>query len=175
MTDNLVRMATAKWCVDSHSAAETERCGERWAGCLEGGEVLGLSGELGSGKTVLIRGLAQGLGVPPDVISSPTFVLVQSYQGRLRLIHADLYRLESAADVQHLGLFEELDHTTVMALEWAERAEYHLPADRLEIDLSHVGPTRRVITVRSTGPRSFRLLSRVIDMERKAQRSASHD
>lgn len=126
---------------------------------MSGGEVLALYGELGTGKTTLVRGVAAGLGVPGTSVSSPTFVLIHEYRGRLMVAHADLYRL-AEADVRHVGLDEYLTGKTVLAIEWAERAARELPADRLEIRLSHGQP--RSIVFYPTGPRSQALLARVM-------------
>lgn len=129
--------------------------------CLRGGETLALSGDLGTGKTTLVRRIAAGLGAPPRVVSSPTFVLVHEYEGRLRLAHADLYRIEHAAELEHLGLDDYLDDGTVLAVEWAERARGALPTDRLEIRLAHVDRHRRDIRLHATGPLARALLSAI--------------
>jgi tRNA threonylcarbamoyladenosine biosynthesis protein TsaE len=83
---------------------------------LEGGEVIALYGDLGTGKTVLVRGIAGGLGAPMRMVSSPTFVLIHEYQGRLRLAHVDLYRLEDPSELLHLGLDDYLDGQNVLAV-----------------------------------------------------------
>lgn len=116
--------------------------------------MLALDGELGSGKTTFLRGLAAGLGVPPESVSSPTFVLIHEYQGRRRLVHVDLYRLMGSAGYEDLGLADYFDGRSVVAIEWAAHATEDLPADRLEIRLSHVAPATREIVMRPTGIRS---------------------
>lgn len=123
--------------------------------------MLALYGELGSGKTALVRGMAAGLGAPPRSVSSPTFVLIHEYHGRLRLAHADLYRLDSVAELPHIGLSEYDDGRTVTAIEWAEKAGAELPADRLEIHLRHRSPVARAITFVPKGTRARRLLVRL--------------
>jgi tRNA threonylcarbamoyladenosine biosynthesis protein TsaE len=145
----------------SKSVAETDRLGRRIGRSLQGGEIVALYGELGSGKTALVRGMAAGLGAPPQAVSSPTFVLIHEYRGRVRLAHADLYRLDSAAELPHIGLSDYDDGRTVTAIEWAEKAGHDLPADRLEIHLRHRSPRSREITFVPRGPRSRRLLARV--------------
>jgi tRNA threonylcarbamoyladenosine biosynthesis protein TsaE len=105
----------------TRSEAETAAFGRELAGALEAGSVVLLFGELGAGKTAFVRGLAEGLGVGPDAVSSPTFTLVQEYRGgRLALFHADLYRLEDPREVDDLGL-DEIAAEGVLAIEWAEK------------------------------------------------------
>jgi tRNA threonylcarbamoyladenosine biosynthesis protein TsaE len=105
----------------SHSPAETGSLGERWGRAAQTGLVIGLSGELGAGKTQLVKGLARGLGIPARV-HSPTFTLVNEYGGgRLRLFHLDLYRLETRRQIISAGLEEFLQPDGVTVIEWAER------------------------------------------------------
>jgi tRNA threonylcarbamoyladenosine biosynthesis protein TsaE len=105
----------------SHSPAETESLGERWGRAAQRGLVIGLSGDLGAGKTQLVKGLARGLGIAARV-HSPTFTLVNEYGGgRLRLFHLDLYRLETRAQMASAGLEEFLQPDGVAVIEWAER------------------------------------------------------
>jgi tRNA threonylcarbamoyl adenosine modification protein YjeE len=99
---------------------QTEALGRRLGAALRPGDIVLLEGPLGAGKTALVRAIAAGLGSSDDVVS-PTFVLVRHYRGRLPLVHADLYRLEGAADVAQLGLLE-LAEDGVLAVEWADRA-----------------------------------------------------
>lgn len=122
---------------------------------------MALYGELGSGKTALVRGMAAGLGASPQAVSSPTFVFIHEYHGRLRLAHADLYRLDSAAELPHLGLSDYDDGRTVTAVEWADKAGEELPRDRLDVHLRHHGQTTRTITLTPTGQQAQRLLVRV--------------
>jgi len=105
----------------SHSPAETESLGEIWGHVAQRGWVIGLSGELGAGKTQLVKGLARGLGIAARV-HSPTFTLVNEYDGgRLRLFHLDLYRLETREQFLSAGLEELLPPDGVAVIEWAER------------------------------------------------------
>jgi tRNA threonylcarbamoyladenosine biosynthesis protein TsaE len=151
------------WRYASRSPQDTERLGRAIGNALQGGEILALYGELGTGKTTLVRGIAAGAGAPPQRVTSPTFVLIHEYHGRLRLAHADLYRIMSADELPHTGLSDYLDDHTVVAIEWAERAGGDLPGDRLEIRLSHVGNATRQFTMNALGSRSQRLLSCVRD------------
>lgn len=143
------------------SPADTDRLGRRLGRALHPGDVVALYGELGAGKTALVRGLAAGLGAPPDTVSSPTFVLIHEYRGRLRLAHADLYRIDSAAELAQLGLSDYDDGRTVLAIEWADKAGGELPADRLEIRLSHRGAATRGAEMAALGAASRRLLARI--------------
>lgn len=129
--------------------ADTHAFGIRLAGAAFPGAVLALAGELGAGKTALVRGVGEGLGVSSRV-QSPTFVLVQAHEGRLPLWHADAYRLGGPDELDELGL-AELARDGVLALEWADRFLDRLPADRLEIRLVEVAAGREA-TVRATGP-----------------------
>jgi tRNA threonylcarbamoyladenosine biosynthesis protein TsaE len=104
----------------SHSPAETLALGESWARDVVPGLVIGLSGDLGAGKTQLVKGLAKGLGIAARV-SSPTFSLINEYPGgRLRLFHLDLYRLDTRAQIESAGLEEYLAPAGVAVIEWAE-------------------------------------------------------
>jgi tRNA threonylcarbamoyladenosine biosynthesis protein TsaE len=132
--------------VVSSSEAETSATGERLGRALTAGDVVLLFGELGAGKTAFVRGLARGLGVPAEEVSSPTFTLVQEYRGRdLTLYHVDLYRLEPA-EVADLGL-DELAGAGVVAIEWADRWRDH-PDAAIEVRLADAGEDRRRIEIR---------------------------
>jgi len=105
----------------SHSPAATAQLGERWGAAARAGLVIGLSGDLGAGKTQLVKGLARGLGVTAPV-HSPTFTVVNEYGGgRLRLFHLDLYRLETRAQITSAGVEQFLEPDGVAVIEWAER------------------------------------------------------
>ena len=107
----------------SHSPAETEALGEKFGRAAERGLVLALSGDLGAGKTQLVKGIARGLGAAARV-HSPTFTLVNEYGGgRLKLFHLDLYRLETPAQILSAGIEEFLSPDGVAVIEWAERLE----------------------------------------------------
>jgi tRNA threonylcarbamoyladenosine biosynthesis protein TsaE len=110
------------WPLISHSIEETETAAESFGIDLRGGEVLILSGPLGSGKTAFVRGLARGLDVDdPDGVSSPSYTIVNEYPGPLTLIHVDLYRLMDNEDIEDLALEDLLGANIVMVVEWGER------------------------------------------------------
>lgn len=131
----------------TRSQAETEVLAAEIAAGFSGGEVVLLSGELGAGKTAFVRGLARGVGADPEDVASPTFVLLTSYAGRLRLHHADLYRLARAADALELGLEELPGEQAVLAIEWSERLS-QVPWDRpIRVTLQHAGDDARRIRI----------------------------
>lgn len=144
------------------SVQETIQFGKQIGQQLTGGEVLALTGDLGTGKTVLTRGIALGLGIPMDQVSSPTFTLIQEYPGSIRLIHVDLYRLERPSELSALGLEEYFTPSTIVIIEWAERFPQILPSDHIAIRLEH-GETEdiRLLSVSGTGARSIRLVANI--------------
>jgi tRNA threonylcarbamoyladenosine biosynthesis protein TsaE len=131
------------------SPSETEALGGELARHLGAGDVVLLFGELGSGKTCLVKGIARGLGIDPDRVHSPTFIMVNRHQGRVPLHHVDLYRLRAGEDISDLGLADLFAGEGVTAVEWAERlSEAALPLPRLEVRLAHAGGERRSIEIR---------------------------
>jgi tRNA threonylcarbamoyladenosine biosynthesis protein TsaE len=130
----------------TRSEGETEAVAEALASRFRGGEVVLLSGDLGTGKTAFVRGLARGLGADPAAVSSPTFVLLTRYPGRLLLHHADLYRLAGDGDEAELGL-EELPAGGVLAVEWAERLRSAPWPRVLRVLLKHAGEDLRQVSV----------------------------
>jgi tRNA threonylcarbamoyladenosine biosynthesis protein TsaE len=142
----------------SRSAEQTRRVGMRLGGLLKTGDVVCLIGELGSGKTTLVQGIAAGWG-SLDSVSSPTFVLVNVYRqldGR-RLYHLDAYRLESALEAIDLDLDFMLT-TGPLVVEWAERVQKALPAERLKVTLVYIDEVRRNLTFSAQGKRSEEML-----------------
>ncbi|HZM61631.1 MAG TPA: tRNA (adenosine(37)-N6)-threonylcarbamoyltransferase complex ATPase subunit type 1 TsaE [Vicinamibacterales bacterium] len=130
----------------THSEDETMAVARQVAASLSAGDVLLLSGDLGAGKTAFVRGLAQGLGINEDEVSSPTFTLVHEYRGgRLTLYHVDLYRLDRAA-TDDLGLDELGVADGVLAIEWPDRLTHTLAGARA-IDIEIVDDTTRQITL----------------------------
>lgn len=126
----------------------------------KGGETIFLFGDLGSGKTCFVQGLAQGLGVPPSIrVTSPTFTLHGEYNGRLALNHLDLYRLDEPASLDGLGIEEMLlDRTTVTAVEWPEIMESLVGGERIEVRLVDAGEGLREIFFTAFGARHRRLI-----------------
>ncbi len=141
------------------SVQATESLGYLIGRQCTGGEVLTLVGELGAGKTVFVRGLALGIEIDPKLVTSPTFTLIHEYRGRHRLIHADLYRIETQNELTGIGFYDYFESSTIMAIEWAERMGDELATDRLHIHLEHQQQSVRKATLSSTGPRSSKLLA----------------
>jgi tRNA threonylcarbamoyladenosine biosynthesis protein TsaE len=132
--------------VTSASEAETRAVAAQLARALKPGDVLLLSGDLGAGKTAFVRGLAEGLDINPDEVTSPTFTLVHEYRGgRLPLIHVDLYRLDRA-DLDEIGLDQDLAATGVIAVEWAERLTRPVPG-ATTVRITDRGADQREISV----------------------------
>jgi tRNA threonylcarbamoyladenosine biosynthesis protein TsaE len=132
--------------VVTSSETETAAVGRELASALSAGSVVLLCGDLGAGKTAFVRGLAEGLGIPPGEISSPTFTLMQEYRaGRLPLFHVDLYRLNHPREVEELGLDEIAEHG-VMAIEWAERLPW-TPSDAVRVSIEHAGESERRLKI----------------------------
>ncbi len=140
--------------VVTRSELETLALAERLGGSLRGGEVVLLSGELGCGKTVFVRGLARGLGVDPERVSSPTFVLLTAYPGRLRLHHADLYRLDAVDVDLELELAELPGEDGVLAVEWAERLSAVAWDKVRRVGLEHLGEDQRRVVLDGWGKKA---------------------
>jgi tRNA threonylcarbamoyladenosine biosynthesis protein TsaE len=141
----------------SHSVAQTIRVGQRLGELLQRGDVVALRGDLGTGKTHLVKGIVLGLG-STDTVNSPSFVLINQYRagaqrGGLPIYHADLYRIERPAELQGVGLEELLDGDGVCLIEWADHAEPLLPDERLDVHLSHLSETKRVVRFAPRGRR----------------------
>jgi len=128
----------------SRSAEETRALGERLGGRLGAGDVVACIGALGAGKTCFMQGLARGLGVDADV-TSPTFVLVNEYPGRVRVYHIDAYRTESLAELVELGIEEMLHGDGVTVVEWADKLLPLLPARTIIVGISGLGDEPREI------------------------------
>ena len=131
----------------SNSYNKTLKLGKKFSAQLKPGDIVCLFGDLGSGKTTLVKGIAQGLGIAPDVVNSPTFVLLNIYEGKLPLYHFDLYRLEDVQEILALGYEEYFYGDGITIVEWAERLRHLLPEKYLRVELFHRGEEKRLIKV----------------------------
>ena len=145
----------------SRSPEATRALAARLGDRLASGDVVALNGELGSGKTEFVHGLAEGLEVPPHMVASPSFTLVHEYPGREPLVHLDLYRLEDLPPSMLPDLEEYLSGPQVVAVEWARRLAPLLPGDYLEVDLEILGEHQRRLTFTGHGDRSRELVRRL--------------
>jgi len=140
------------------SPEETRALGRRLGALLRPGDFVALTGELGAGKTLLVKGAAEGAGVGGEA-SSPTFALVNVYRGqRVTLQHLDLYRLSGPAELFALGFDDLVAEPAATLCEWADRAGPALPQDRLDIALETTGPEERRATLTAHGPRARELI-----------------
>lgn len=143
-----------------HSDQETIRLGEQLGLCLQQSDFVALTGELGSGKTWFTKGLARGLGVSTGtVVTSPSFALLNEYQGRIPFFHIDAYRLERLADFLSAGLEEYFHEEGVVAMEWADRWPEILPELRVNVSISILDEASREIILSGTHPRAAEIMN----------------
>lgn len=157
---------TSTWSLETDGPDHTQAAAERLGRELAGGDVVGLVGGLGTGKTCFTQGLARGLDVDPSqYVRSPTFALINPHPGRVDLYHVDLYRLSDPEECVYIGYEDLFDGHAVVAIEWFDRFPELWPASYLELTFESVagdGPTddKRVITARAQGARPARILER---------------
>ncbi len=148
--------------IDLPTLAATEAFGRRLGAALFPGAVVALIGPLGAGKTHLVRAVAEGLGVPdPRVVSSPTFVLIQEYDGRMPIYHFDAYRLPGEAAFDDLGAHEYFAGGGVCLVEWADRVPGSMPREHLAIRFLVTGEDSRRLEITARGERYAELLGRL--------------
>lgn len=128
------------------SPEETIAFAQKVGALLKGGEVIAYKGSMGAGKTTFTRGLAIGMGLP-DEVTSPTFALVNEYRGELTLYHFDMYRIQSANDLETTGFYDYMSEKSVLAVEWSENIVQCLPKDVITITFVQTGEDSREITV----------------------------
>lgn len=158
----------------TRSAAETAALGARLGRALGPGDFVALVGELGAGKTQLVRGACRGARVPPGEVSSPSFAIVATYGGRIPIHHADLYRVGDQDELYATGFFDLLGGAGALLVEWADRVPGALPEERLTITLRH-DPRRddsRRVEMLGIGERHAALAMRLASPLRKRSRSA---
>ena len=133
--------------IDVMSEAETEQVAQVLAQVIVPGTVIGLVGPLGAGKTRLVRALAEALGVDPGAVASPTFVLIHEYEGRIPVVHCDVYRLRDADEFEALGVDEYWGGSGVCLVEWADRVADLLPARAWFVQIEPLGPEMRRLSL----------------------------
>jgi tRNA threonylcarbamoyladenosine biosynthesis protein TsaE len=144
--------------IKSSLVAETLAIGRELGKLLEPGDVVALVGQLGTGKTHFTRGVAEGVGADPDIVTSPTFVLINEYEGAIPLYHFDAYRLSGADDMFALGSDEYFSGNGACLVEWADRVEECLPDEYFRITIEIAGATARSIRFEAFGERYCGLL-----------------
>lgn len=144
------------------SEEQTVRAGAALAPLLRAGDVIALSGDLGAGKTQLVKGVARGLGVD-EPVTSPTFNLLLVHPGTLPLYHFDLYRLEHAEDLEEIDFCGVVEGDGVSMIEWGDRFPEALPADHLLVTIHRAGAEERVFELEGTGARSAAVASAWVD------------
>ena len=160
-----MKKETEKIEIISNSAAQTIEIARLIGGKLKDGDLLALSGELGSGKTCFTKGLALGLGVSDDYqITSPTFTLINEYPARCKLYHFDVYRLNGYSELEDLGYEEYLSGDGVVVIEWAEKIAELIPPDSIFINFEHIDENGRKMIIRGLKSR----LSELIDKKMEA-------
>jgi len=128
---------------ETGSPEATMALGKQLAGTLQSGDVLALYGDLGAGKTHLVKGIAHGLDGRPEDVTSPTFTLIQEYATAPPLFHLDVYRIEQLAELERMGVDEYLHGDGICVIEWPERMEPMLPAHTIRLRLTHLDENRR--------------------------------
>lgn len=143
----------------TRSSTQTKGLGRRLSGALQPGDVVALCGDLGSGKTTFVQGLARGLGVR-EPVTSPTFVLAREYAGRLPVYHLDCFRLESLDELALVGYDEYVAGGGVTVIEWAQKMRPALPPGYVELAFTVSGPNHRTVSAIPHGPRAEQLVAR---------------
>ncbi len=147
----------------SHSPQNTIKIGKAIGRRLKPGAIILLGGTLGTGKTVLAKGIAMGLGIKKGAVCSPTFVIMRPHKGRLDLYHFDLYRLQSPADILNLGYEEYFYSDGAAVIEWPERLKYLLPKEFLQINLFIKSKDSRLLEFTGRGNKYKKLLNSIKD------------
>ncbi|MFY3745491.1 tRNA (adenosine(37)-N6)-threonylcarbamoyltransferase complex ATPase subunit type 1 TsaE [Anaeromyxobacter sp. Red801] len=158
----------------TRSAAATRRLGARLGALLRPGDVVALEGDLGAGKTQLVRGACEGAAVPPGEVSSPTFAIVATYGGRIPVHHADLYRIGDEDELYGTGFGDLVGGEGALLVEWADRIPGALPAERLTLRLSHdaTRPDVRHLELDGVGARHAALARALAAPAARARRPA---
>ena len=155
-----IKSQVDRYVISSDSPSATFNLGKRLGKRLGQGNILALIGELGSGKTLFTKGVCAGLSVPERQISSPSYVLVNEYQGKLPIFHMDLYRLEGLGDKFEIGILDYLGRAEagVMVVEWAEKVLSLLPAEYIKVQINVLAARKRQVILNGFGERSGSLI-----------------
>jgi tRNA threonylcarbamoyladenosine biosynthesis protein TsaE len=148
--------------LSTHSAEETRALGRALGALLRPRDFVGLMGELGAGKTELVRGVAEGAGVPASEVTSPSFALVNIYEGRLRVYHVDLFRLASIDELYATGWDDVLESEGAVLVEWVDRIRAAAPSEGLAVRLSDEGASVRKLRLEANGARARDLLEALL-------------
>lgn len=150
--------------IESATHADTVRLGRLLAGLLQPGMVIALVGDLGAGKTTLVKGIASGLlDIDEREVTSPTFTIVQEYSGAMPLYHVDAYRLDSALDLEAVGFEDYIDGNGVTVIEWADRITDALPPETLTISIEQHGEQQRCFRLQPATPQQARGVVRIAE------------
>ena len=148
--------------IETHQPTETRQWGERLGRALRPGDVVALIGDLGTGKTTLTQGIAQGLGIDASSVTSPSFVLMKEYRaGRIPLYHIDVYRLDGVPEMQRMGYEDYLTPQSVAVIEWAQKLGSILPSEHLAVELEHADESVRRVTIRAVGAKYDALIQQL--------------
>jgi tRNA threonylcarbamoyladenosine biosynthesis protein TsaE len=158
--------------IQSKSASETVRLGRNIGSRLLPGDVVALVGELGAGKTQLIKGLAAGAGIRnPTYISSPSFTLINEYPGKITFYHIDLFRLSKENEAEELGMEDYIQGKGITAIEWADRIPSLLPEELLLIRIAYTGKNTRSLEISGKGKRYLKMIDQFQRSEFEFRRS----
>jgi tRNA threonylcarbamoyladenosine biosynthesis protein TsaE len=150
--------------ITTRSVRETQDLSQKLGNLINQPLIIALTGDLGSGKTAFVQGLAKGLEVPDGYyITSPTFTLINEYPGRYPLVHVDLYRLENVKGLEDIGLDEMLNSQAVLAIEWADKLSDALPAEHLRVTLAIIDDDCRTLGLDATGHNVVNLIKALED------------
>lgn len=147
--------------IKTTSVKETIAIGKKLGKLMSPGDVIYLTGELGAGKTCFVKGIAKGLGIRGKDITSPTFIIINEYKGKIPLYHIDLYRIGVIDDLRDIGMDEIVYGKGVTAIEWAERIKDVLPDERLDVTLKWVDDKTRTIEMNAFGRHHKEMLDKL--------------
>ncbi|MDX9786575.1 MAG: tRNA (adenosine(37)-N6)-threonylcarbamoyltransferase complex ATPase subunit type 1 TsaE [Desulfobacterales bacterium] len=146
----------------TRSVTETRALGRRIGNAITGGLVIALTGDLGSGKTAFVQGLAKGIGVPDaDYVTSPTYSIIHEYSGRLALFHMDLYRINDSSEAEDIGIYDLIQPENLVAIEWPEMIASELPKDHLSLFFEIQSDTTRKISICAYGLQAKSVIRRL--------------